>query len=52
MPEYLDGNADFYSEPGEAYMNDPAVINSVNGVPTVAALIRRIEQQQDEEYWS
>jgi len=52
MPEYLDGEQSFYAEPGEAYMNDPAVINSVNGVPTVAALIRRIEQQQDEEYWS
>ena len=52
MPEYLDGEGYNYSEPGGDYMRDPAIINSVNGVPTVEALIRKIHREQDEEYWS
>ena len=51
MPEYLDGDASFYQEPGENYMRDPNIINSVNGVPTVESLIRKLSQEQDESWY-
>ena len=50
VPEYLDGQSDFYVEPGSSYMNDPNIIGSVNGVPTVEALLRKIHQEQDESW--
>ena len=51
MPEYIDGNQAHYVEPGNDYMKDPNIINTVDGVPTVEAIIRRLHRQQDEEYW-
>ena len=51
MPEYLDGEANTYNEPGADYMKDPGIINSVDGVPTVEALLRRMNPV-DEESWT
>lgn len=50
MPEYLDSEQGYYEEPGSAYIRDPNIINTVNGVPTVEALLRRLHQEQDESW--
>jgi hypothetical protein len=51
LPEYIDGDAAHWVEPGSDYMRDPNIINTVDGVPTVEAMIRRLHREQDEEYW-
>ena len=50
LPEYLDGDNSFYMEPGKEYMTQD-IIRTVNGMPTVAALIRQIELDQGDETW-
>jgi hypothetical protein len=50
MPEYLDGDSSYYVEPGKEYMTQD-IIKSINGVPTVEALIRKIELDQGDESW-
>jgi hypothetical protein len=52
MPEYIDGTAGQYFEPGSDYMRDTNIISSVNGVPTVEALIRKTQQDQGDEFWA
>lgn len=52
LPEYIDGTNDFYQEPGADYIRDPNVISTVNGVPTIPTLIKRLMQPTDDEYWS
>ena len=52
MPEYIDNTAGQYFEPGSDYMRDPNIISSVNGVPTVEALIRKMQQDQGDEFWT
>lgn len=49
MPEYLDGDNSFYSEPGAGYMTQD-IIRTVNGVPTVEALIRSTMEDIDESW--
>lgn len=51
LPEYLDSTGYAYQEPGAGFMNDPAIINTVDGVPTVEALIRKLHQDQEDETW-
>ena len=50
MPEYIDGDSSYYVEPGNEYMTQD-IIRSVNGVPTVEALIRKMELDQGDESW-
>jgi len=50
MPEYLDGETNHYNEPGSDYMRDPGIINSIDGVPTVEALLRRMNPVDDESW--
>jgi len=52
LPQYMDSTEYFQAEPGADYMRDPAVINTIDGVPTVDSLIRRVQQEQEAEYWS
>jgi hypothetical protein len=50
IPEYIDGDSSFYVDPGNEYMTQD-IIKTVNGVPTVAALIRQVELDQGDESW-
>ena len=50
MPEYIDGDSNYYVTPGSEYMT-PDIIMTRNGVPTVEALIRKIELEQGDESW-
>ena len=52
LPEYLDGNDQFYVQPGDGFIRDPNIISTVNGVPTVEALIRQTFQDQNDELWT
>jgi hypothetical protein len=52
MAEYIDSEQGAYQEPGGDYMRDPNIINSVNGVPTVEALLRKMTNDGSEEYWT
>ena len=52
MAEYIDGEQGAYQEPGSDYMRDPNIINSVDGVPTVEALLRKMTNDGSEEYWT
>jgi hypothetical protein len=52
IAEYIDSEQGAYSEPGSDYMRDPNIINSVNGVPTVEALLRKMTNDGSEEYWT
>jgi hypothetical protein len=50
LPEYIDGDNSFYAEPGNEYMTQD-VIKTRNGVPTVEYLIRKVEQEGQDETW-
>jgi hypothetical protein len=51
MPEYLDSNLGFYNEPGSDYMQDSNVINTVNGVPTIESMLKKITNDLEDESW-
>ena len=51
MPEYLDGDSSMYVEPGKEYMTQD-IVKSVGGVPTVEYLIRKMNNDFEDESWT
>ena len=51
LPEYIDSLGDTYKMPGQEYITDPNYRETVDGVPTVDYLIRRMQQDHSDETW-
>ena len=49
LPEYIDGGEQYYQEPGSGYMTQD-IVRTVDGVPTVEALIRKVHEDLDESW--